>query len=459
LLDAASVGKTRIIRHRMIYIVALGLITSALSLVALARALGLVEAQREARAREAVAGELDRLASLPASPEVLSRPPMTTYVGLHAGWIVDGDQVSVAPEGWRTPIEEAVRASLASRRREVRRAPIGPATLIAEATPTPHGALWAAVLLQPSSYMRPWRWIVFALALATAVLVATAIRVAWAFRKSSLALSASLAALAKDLNAPVPRPSIEELGGIAAGIRALANDLREARAGEERLSRELSHKERLAALGRVAAGVAHEVRNPLASIKLRLDLTAASAALPDEARTAVRAASDEIVRLDRLVSDLLLVAGKQAGPRRSIEVGRLVRARADALEPWSRARGVDIQVDGEGEAVADPDSVARALDNVLRNAVEASPARAVVGVHVAVEKDRVAVLVEDRGEGVDAARTGELFEPFFTTKSDGTGLGLAISRAIARAHGGELTYARDGDITRFSLSLPCKEVA
>ncbi len=71
-----------------------------------------------------------------------------------------------------------------------------------------------------------------------------------------------------------------------------------------------------------------------------------------------------------------------------------------------------------------------------------------------VENGEVEVRVEDHGQGVDAARAGELFEPFFTTKAEGTGLGLAISRAIARAHGGELTYARVGEVTRFSLSLP-----
>jgi signal transduction histidine kinase len=68
--------------------------------------------------------------------------------------------------------------------------------------------------------------------------------------------------------------------------------------------------------------------------------------------------------------------------------------------------------------------------------------------------EAVEVRVEDHGPGVELTRQTELFEPFFTTKPDGSGLGLAISRAIARAHGGDLTYARAGDVTRFSLSLP-----
>ena len=72
----------------------------------------------------------------------------------------------------------------------------------------------------------------------------------------------------------------------------------------------------------------------------------------------------------------------------------------------------------------------------------------------ATSSDAVLVQIEDHGDGVEPARTAELFEPFFTTKAEGTGLGLAISRAIARAHGGDVTYARAGAVTRFSLSLP-----
>jgi signal transduction histidine kinase len=329
--------------------------------------------------------------------------------------------------------------------------------LIASAAPTGDGhTVWVAVLIPPSAYLRPWKWIVVVLALATALLVATAVRGAWLFRKNAAALQETLSALGKDLSAPVPRPSILELADIADGIGKLASDLNSSKQAQERLGKELAQKERLAALGRVAAGVAHEVRNPLASIKLRLDLTAASHPLPEAARAAIAAASDEIMRLDRLVSDLLLVAGKQAGPRQRVDLGELARARAEALSPWSQSRAVAIHVAGHEmtAALADSESLARAVDNVLRNAVEASPSNSSVDVNVAVENGCVELRVEDRGSGVDPARAGELFEPFFTTKADGTGLGLAISRAILRAHGGELTYVRLGDVTRFALSLP-----
>jgi signal transduction histidine kinase len=449
------VGKTVVIRHRILHVVLLGVLTSAISLVALERALLLTEAQRHERARDAMVTELDRLSRLAPSPESLRQTPTTSYIGLHAGWATGTADFAGLPAAWSRAVADVIGASSISRARVVRERPLGANTLIVAAQPSPTApTTWVALQLTPSSYLRPWRWIVVVLALATALLVFTAVRGAWVFRKNAGALHATLAALGKDLAAPVPRPTMGELAGIADGIRRLAGDLREARATEARLSVELAQKDRLAALGRVAAGVAHEVRNPLASIKLRLDLTAAAEPLTPTAKLAIEAAAGEIARLDRLVSDLLLVAGQKAGPRRPVELGALVRTRAEALSPWSAARGIDIHVGGSGHTVANPESLARAVDNVLRNAVEASPQAASVEVLVAENDGQVEVRVEDRGQGVEAARAAELFEPFFTTKADGTGLGLAISRAIARAHGGELVYARVGEVTRFSLSLP-----
>ncbi len=244
------------------------------------------------------------------------------------------------------------------------------------------------------------------------------------------------------------------LGLVGVSVRTVVVVERE----HARLTRELADKERLAALGRVAAGVAHEVRNPLAAIKLRTDLAQASGEAPPSLARDLADISAEVARLDRTVADLLVVAGRRTGPRAERDLGALARKRADLLGPWAKERGVAIEVEGEARAAIDEDAVARAVDNLLRNAVEASPRGApegaTVSVRVAEEGGTSRIDVIDSGTGVPATHAGELFEPFFTTKPEGTGLGLALSRAVAKAHSGSLTYAREGGRTRFTLSVP-----
>jgi signal transduction histidine kinase len=192
----------------------------------------------------------------------------------------------------------------------------------------------------------------------------------------------------------------------------------------------------------------------LASIKLRLDLAGAQGSLPAAAEKAIAHATAEITRLDHLVADLLVVSGRATGPRRATALGSLVRARAEALAPWAAERKVSISVRGDATLEVDVDSLTRAIDNLLRNAIEASPESGVIEASVLDTKNAVAILVDDSGPGVAGNRVRELFEPFFTTKPHGTGLGLAISRSIARAHGGDVTYSRPGTVTRFELTLP-----
>jgi signal transduction histidine kinase len=393
LLRAGEVARTRGIHHRVIIIVVLGALTSALSIVALWKVLSLTTAQRIERAREVENEELERMLAG-------GEDSGAALIGMRGGLVGKVEP----PAAWRASLDKAIaRGGLVEE-------PQGASTLIMDVRSSGGRTVWAGYLLQPPLWLSSWRIIVILLTVATALMVAASIIVAQRLARS--------------------------------------------RAAEQALSQALAVKERLAALGRVAAGVAHEVRNPLASIKLRLDLAAAGASLPTEVDDALKNASSEIARLDRLVADLLVVAGRPLGPRKPSSVGEIAQSRAHVIAPWAQARGVAVEVEGDARASVDPESVGRAVDNLLRNAIEASPQGGRVRTRIISDGAQVRVAVEDQGPGVAEERAGELFEPFFTTKPDGSGLGLAISRAIARAHGGDLVYARTNGVTRFEICVP-----
>ena len=461
MLDVDRVRIGRGIRHRLMAVALLGLLTAALSAAALYRAISVTRAQRLERGREAVRDEIGRLAALgPAGIASTFSTVVGLRGGLATGAMAPAQIAAAVPAGWREGMRAVATRAAANVLPAENESDIDGGQLVARVVPSGDGALlWAAVPVRPSPTLQSWRLLVVALAFSALLLVASAAYSLVSVRRAASGLQNALAALADDLTAPVPRSEIRELDDIAVGIGTLARRLEEARRIQDQMGHDLARQERLAALGRVVAGVAHEVRNPLASIKLRLDLAAGGVALPPEARAAIDHASAEITRLDRLVADLLIVSGRALGPRASVDVARLLRVRAEALAPWAALRRVAITARGAGEAIGDGDALARAIDNVLRNAVEASPDGGTVEATVEVEDDRVRVRVADLGAGVPSGRAGEIFEPFFTTKPDGTGLGLAISRAIARAHGGDLTYWRDSEVTRLELTLPGERAA
>ncbi|MGO8996173.1 MAG: sensor histidine kinase [Polyangiaceae bacterium] len=459
---------TRGIRHRLLTILLLGVLTSALTLAALVQLLSTTTKQRVERVHDGVAEEVDKIARNPASVD----QPYTTWIGMRGGTWTEAHGPSVAPpSGWDGEMRLTLRESQSSGERVIHEVPLGDATLVMSAEPVIRGSsgvdraarsadapspgeakmAWAGFLVRPMPSLLIWQWIVSGLVAATVLLVATTAYAIVTVNRGAAALRGSLGALASDLNAPIPRPKLRELSDVADGISRLAESLKRAHAEEERLSRELAQQERLAALGRVVAGVAHEVRNPLASIKLRLDLAATGGSLPANAEKAIANATSEIMRLDRLVADLLVVAGRAAGPRTTGSVGALARARVESLAPWSAERGIVVEVIGDASAPFHADSLARAIDNLVKNAVDASTRGGAVAVRISADDGGAKLRVEDRGAGVAPERIPELFEPFFTTKSEGTGLGLAISRAIARQHGGDVTYSRARDVTCFEL--------
>jgi signal transduction histidine kinase len=291
------------------------------------------------------------------------------------------------------------------------------------------------------------------MALATLALAGLTVEAIIALRGGALALELGLFRLRDDLRAELPVPRPKELARIADGLRAMALRLADSHDRELALGRDLSHEQRLAGLGRVTAGVAHEIRNPLAAIKLKLD-GMLRRALDERTHADVRTCLEEVGRLDGIIGAMLLVARKQPARPELVLLDELADERMSLARELAGQRQVTLSRTGEASAMVNRVSVTRALDNLLRNAIDASEPGATVRVDLGAADGRATIDVSDRGPGVPPDRMAELFEPFFTTKPEGTGLGLWLSRSLLEVDSGTLAYERKNEQTHFIVSLP-----
>ena len=207
-----------------------------------------------------------------------------------------------------------------------------------------------------------------------------------------------------------------------------------------RLQAEVIQTERLAALGEAAAVVAHEVRNPLATLTNITQLLRQQSGGSERAEELLSMQQNEVSRLDRLVEDLLSFTRPLQPRLANVELTDLIRSVTALAEPRAAAARVHLEVDPgpQQELHADLDQLHMALGNVLQNAIEASPQDGCVRVQVNRLDGQLSLRVEDEGAGVPAELLDRVFEPFFTTRAQGSGLGLAITKRIMKAHGGEV---------------------
>jgi signal transduction histidine kinase len=263
-------------------------------------------------------------------------------------------------------------------------------------------------------------------------------------------LEASLAARADDLPA-LPLTGERELDRLVEALNAAGK-----RVGEER--RRAGAAERLAAVGRLAAGIAHEIRNPIAAMRLKAENAIAAG---DESRrtSALQSILQQVGRLDGLLRDLLAMTQRREPEPAKADLGHFLKETTDPHRELAAAKGVSLQAAPVPETPAAPkfdiDQVRRALDNLILNAVQNTPPGGVVTVAAAERDGKLRFRVSDTGPGVPADVGERLFEPFATARADGTGLGLAIARDIARAHGGEarlVSNTSSGAV--FEIELP-----
>jgi signal transduction histidine kinase len=270
----------------------------------------------------------------------------------------------------------------------------------------------------------------------------------------------------------------DELGELAREMNAMCDRLAEARArlADETRARiatleQLRHADRLSTVGRLAAGIAHELGTPLNVIGGRAKMILSNGAVPARAGENARIVVEQAERMTGIIRQLLDFARPRSPDRARHDARELARKALDLLTPLAGKKDVTLALDPGPEAVVEVDAaqIQQALTNLLVNAIQAMKKPGTVRVEIARERaapppeagipegEFVRVTVHDEGEGVSPDNISRIFEPFFTTKDvgEGTGLGLPVSYGIIREHGGWISVESElGSGSRFAIHLP-----
>lgn len=263
-----------------------------------------------------------------------------------------------------------------------------------------------------------------------------------------------------DLTAEVPTSAANEVGVLAREFNQMAASLRARERELQEKQEALVRAEKLATVGRMAAQITHEIRNPLSSIGLNTELLAEEIGSGDagEARRLCSAIAREVDRLTEITEEYLRFARLPKPQLAREDVGELVRDLAAFVKPELDAAGIRIETDLAGDVAAtlDENQIRQALLNLVRNSREAMPAGGTL--HLAARQapeGGVEIEVADTGIGMRPEDVARIFDPFFTTKEGGTGLGLSLTQQIVAQHGGTLRCESQPQRgTRFTLHFP-----
>jgi signal transduction histidine kinase len=248
----------------------------------------------------------------------------------------------------------------------------------------------------------------------------------------------------------LPLTGERELDRLVGALNAVGVRLTEAR-------QRATAAERLAAVGGWAAGLAHEIRNPIAAMRLKAENALAA---PDDGRhtSALRSILEQVGRLDGLLRDLLDMTQRRQPQLAEADLGRFIESTIESHRELATAKAVDLKCGPVEHAFRPPkfdvQHMRRALDNLILNAVQNTPPGGAVTVEAHHRDGRLCLRVCDSGPGVPDTIRGRLFEPFVTGRVEGTGLGLTIVSEIARANGGEARLVSDANGAIFEIELP-----
>lgn len=280
-------------------------------------------------------------------------------------------------------------------------------------------------------------------------------------------IESGLTGLSFDLNKPIEKPETPELASITDAINRLAIDLRDNIALQKKLESDLRQSERLSSLGRLVAGVAHEVRNPLAAIKLKIQMAKRGGYEGEKLDATFRVVTEEVERLDNIVRRLLEIGRAPAINKKLFNLCDLIDERAKLIKDVAARAKIELIVNRPSDNFiinGDEEKLTQVLDNLIQNAIESMPDGGLLTLSCETVSNAKSggktarITVDDTGHGIDEEDRAKIFEPFFTKRDDGTGLGLAIAREIVAAHDGQISFEERERGTRFIFELPFEEI-
>ncbi len=229
--------------------------------------------------------------------------------------------------------------------------------------------------------------------------------------------------------------------------------------GRQMVENQLSLSSRLAAINRLTGSVAHEIKNPLNSIALRLELLR-SRVLPEvpEAENEISVIAHEITRLDRVVRTFLDFTRPMEIRTVEIDLARMTRELVELIRPEAERAQIQVETEGLDEPAllsGDPDLLKQALMNVLRNALEAMPSGGLLGVRMNLQRGEALLEISDTGQGIPHGLRDRIFHLYYTTKKKGSGIGLAMTYRAIQLHNGAIEVGGEEGIgSTFRLRLP-----
>jgi signal transduction histidine kinase len=263
----------------------------------------------------------------------------------------------------------------------------------------------------------------------------------------------------------------DDIGRLGRNFNQMVAQLRESRAEIERLhNTQMTRAEHLATLGELAAGLAHEIRNPLAGIAGVIDIIGRDLPEKAPARSVLKEVKHEVMRVNRIVSDLLETARPKPPEYRAADLNSTVENAMIFARQQTLAKPVKMELHKTNESLTvehDPNQIQQVLLNLMLNAIQAmdhanfnsgaesGPGQ--VDVDIAQRDGQAMVSVSDTGKGIKPEHLPNIFRPFYTTKGSGTGLGLSLARRIVEDHGGKITVRSEvGKGSTFEVLLPLR---